>query len=154
MHNQIEYLGHIILVEGIKTYPSKLEAIVVWPKPQTIKALRGLLGLTRYYRIFVRNYGVISKPLTNMFKMNSFLWSKEAEATFEALETTLCTTLVLSLSDFQKEYVIEANANHKGMRAVLMQNGKPMAFHSKEFGNKHLGLSIYVNEYLSIINVV
>ncbi|XP_019184593.1 PREDICTED: uncharacterized protein LOC109179543 [Ipomoea nil] len=151
---EVEYLGHIIFEKGLHTDPTKLSAVASWPRPANLKELRGFLGLTGYYRRFIRSYGILSRPLTNMLKKDAFQWCEESETAFETLKQTLCSAPVLTLPDFDKEFVVEADSCYKGMGAVLMQEGKPIAYFSKGFGAKHLGLSIYEKECLSIINAV
>lgn len=63
-----------------------------WPVPAFAKELRSFLGLARYYRKFVRNFGIISKPLTNLLKKHTlFIWSSDHDAAFAALKKPLCT---------------------------------------------------------------
>jgi len=70
---EVEYLGHIVSHEGVKVDPSKIKAIKEWKIPTSIKHLRGFLGLTRYYRKFVKNYGRIESPLTTLLRKMHFL---------------------------------------------------------------------------------
>ncbi|KAF5442968.1 hypothetical protein F2P56_035573 [Juglans regia] len=83
---KIEYLWHLISYKGVNVDSRKVEAIVAWPKPKTITELKGFLGLTGYYRKFVKDYASIARPLTKMLKKNNFIWSEEEEKAFEALK--------------------------------------------------------------------
>jgi len=71
--------------------------------------LRGFLGLAGYYRRFIKGYGVISKPLTDLLKDN-FSWSSQASEAFQALKTTLTTAIVLILPHYGQLFVVETDA--------------------------------------------
>jgi hypothetical protein len=100
---QLEYLGHVIGVQGVATDPSKIQAVKDWPTPTSVKQLRSFLGLAGYYRRFIRQYGVISRPLSDLLKKNIlFQWTSVQQQAFEALKQALISATVLSLPDFSK----------------------------------------------------
>lgn len=67
----VQYLGHVISAQGVSVDPDKVQCVLDWPKPKILKALRGFLGLCGYYRRFVRHFGPIAKPLTDMLKSDN-----------------------------------------------------------------------------------
>jgi hypothetical protein len=147
---QISYLGHIISEKGVGTDPDKVAVVASWPTPSSAKELRSFLGLAGYYRKFVRNFGIISKPLTDLLKKNVlFIWTPAHEESFQTLKIALSTSPVLVLPDFNKVFCVETDASGLGVGAVLMQSGQPLAFISKALGPKSLGLSAYEKEYLA-----
>lgn len=149
---QLTYLGHVISKQGVATDPKNIEAVKSWPSPTNVKEVRGFLGLAGYYRKFVRNFGLISRPLTDLLKKHSvFLWTNEKEEAFQSLKTALITAPVLALPDFRKTFEIETDALDKGISAVLMQEGHPIAYLSKSLGPRTQGLSTYEKESLAII---
>jgi len=151
----LEYLGHIISAAGVATDPTKIQAVKEWPVPTDLKQLRGFLGLSGYYRKFIKNYGIISRPLTELLKKNTvFLWTPSHQESFDTLKAALTSAPVLALPDFTKPFTIETDASAVGMGAVLMQNSHPVAYLSKALGVKAQALSTYEKECLALIMAI
>ncbi|GJV55960.1 retrotransposon-related protein [Tanacetum coccineum] len=148
---QVEYLGHVISDLGVATDPSKIQAMENWPVPTNVKQLRGFLGLTGYYRRFIKNYASISRPLTLLLKKNGFKWNKEAHSAFEQLKQAMISALVLALPNFEKEFIVETDASGVGIGALLIQEGHPIAYLSKTLSAKHQLMSTYEKEFLAVI---
>jgi hypothetical protein len=152
--SKVEYLGHLVGKDDVRVDPKKIESMQEWTHPKTLKIFRGFMGLTGYYRKFVKNYGKIVAPLTTLLKNNSFTWTPIAAQAFQTLKMAMCTTPVLVLPNFTKTFFLECDASGKGIGDVLMKKGRPLAFTSKQLSGINMGKSIYEKEMLAILYVV
>jgi hypothetical protein len=152
---KLEFLGHVVSAQGISTDPRKVEVIQNWPIPRCVKDVRSFLGMAGYYRKFVAQFGIISKPLTALLKKNNlFVWTDQTNQSFMALKEALARAPVLALPNFTKTFTVETDASGGGIGAVLQQDGHPIAYISRALGPKNLGLSTYEKECLAILFAV
>jgi hypothetical protein len=129
-------------------------AMEKWPLPASATELRGFLGLTGYYRKFIKHYGLISKPLTQLLMKKGFEWMEEATEAFTTLKKAMMQTPVLALPNFSLPFTVETDACDSGVGAVLMQQGHPIAYMSKALGIMNRKLFVYEKEFLAVIMVV
>jgi hypothetical protein len=152
---QLVYLGHVISAEGVSTDPKNITAVMKWERPCNVKQVRGFLGLAGYYHKFVRNFGQISQPLTELLKKDRvFQWTAQTEAAFRTLQQALVSAPVLAIPDFTKPFVIETDASDGEVGAILSQDGHPISYLSRALGPKNQGLSAYEKEFLAILLAV
>lgn len=145
----IEYLWHSISSKGVSTEQSKILAVKQWPVPKNVKELRGFLGLTEYYKKFIKHYGLISRHLTDLLKKGvPFVWTSQAQAAFNQLKHALIHAPVLDIPDFSKQFILETDASDVGFGAVFIQDSHPIAYLSKAVCPKNQALSTYEKEYI------
>lgn len=58
----------MISEERVEMDPRKVSAIVQWSTSRSVKAMRGILGITGYYRRFIKGYGQMAQSLTGLLK--------------------------------------------------------------------------------------
>ena len=116
--------------------------------------MRWFLRLTSYYREFIKGYGSIAQPLIELLKNNGFQWYKAAHKAFDALKSTIVTTPVLALPNFNLEFTIKADASNSGIETILSQGGRPVVYFSKALSPTHQLLSVYEKDMLAILIAV
>ena len=109
---KVEYLGFIISKDGVSTDPAKIEAVKNWPSPKNVREVRGFLGFTGWYRIFILGYARIASPITSSLKKNKvFSWSQAAEEAFILLKEALISDPILALPDFSKPFLVTTDTS-------------------------------------------
>ena len=129
---EVSFLGRIILEEGIRVDPKKIEVIIEWKPSRNVTKVRSFLGLADYYRRFVKGFSMIAAPMTRLLQKNvRFKWSEKCQASFEKLKAFLTEALVLTQLTYGKEYVIFSDASLNGLGCVLIKEGKVVAYASR-----------------------
>ncbi|MCG8112564.1 MAG: RNase H-like domain-containing protein, partial [Candidatus Thiodiazotropha taylori] len=116
------FLGHIISDEGVGTDPEKVRAVKEWPVPVSQTEIRSFLGLCGYYRRLIKGYSEIAKPLHTLTeKGREFVWTDTCQNAFERLKEHLVNAPILVYPDFMKEFILDTDASHNSIGAVLTQ---------------------------------
>ena len=130
---EVAFLGHVVSEEGVKVDPQKIQAIMDWPIPKNPKEVRSFLGLAGYYRKFVADFAKIARPLTQLLhKDTKYEWTEECQTSFDELKKRLTSSPVLALPQGTEGFEIFSDASKQGLGCVLMQNGRVIAYASRQ----------------------
>jgi transposase InsO family protein len=134
MQKQVEYLGHIVSAQGIKTDSKKVEKVKTWPVPKTVKEVKSFLGFCGYYRRFIKNFAEIARPLEALCAHGdqsegkrkktvdiSGKWQEQHDISFIELKNALTNTPVLAFPNNNDMFVLDTDASNTGIGAVLSQ---------------------------------
>ncbi|CAA0811205.1 Uncharacterized mitochondrial protein AtMg00860, partial [Striga hermonthica] len=131
--DRVAFLGHIVTARGIEVDPNKIEVVSKWDTPRSAADVRSFLGLAGYYRRFIEGFSKIAHLQTNLTKKAvRFDWSQKCEESFQKLKRRLTTAPVLSIPDPTLEFTIYSDASKMGLGCVLMQQGRVVAYASRQ----------------------
>jgi hypothetical protein len=153
---EVEYLGFDVGADGVKPCMSKVRAILDWPTPESVTDVRSFLGLTSFYRKFIRSFSEVAATLTNLTKKNkSWVWTDLEDTAFNRLKKAMVTAPVLQLSDFEREFTVTTDASEVSVGAILQQDFgsglQPICYESKKLNPAETRYSAYERELLGII---
>ena len=138
-HQELEYLGHVVSHNGLKTNSRLIAAVQEFPIPQTVHDVRRFLGLASYYRRFIANFSRIARPLHQLTHKGAlFLWSQECSRAFKELKKMLTSAPVLAYPDFKKDFALETDASVQGIGAVLSQRQDDQRLHPIAYASRAL----------------
>uniref|UniRef100_A0A2N9IGG3 Reverse transcriptase domain-containing protein n=1 Tax=Fagus sylvatica TaxID=28930 RepID=A0A2N9IGG3_FAGSY len=119
-------LGHIVSSQGIEVDKSKIELISKLPTPKTVKDIRSFLGHAGFYRRFIKDFSVISRPLCNLLSKDTpFEWTEACQEAFEKLKGTLTSAPIMQPPDWSLPFEIMCDASDYAVGAVLGQRQIP-----------------------------
>ena len=153
----VKFLGRIVSKDGIATDPEKTEAVQSWPVPETLKQVRGFLGLAGYYRQYVKDFSGKAAPLTDMLRGNKpkFYWNAACQQAFERLKESLVTPPVLGFPTDTGHYILDTDASGESISAVLsqIQDGREVviAYSSNSLGKSQRNYCATHRELLAIV---
>ena len=157
LQREVKFLGHIVNEKGIKTDPSKIEAVQNFERPKCVKQLRGFLGLCNYYRKFIKDYSKVAGCLESLCGRNKekLVWTEECDNAFKNLKLALTKTPILAYPDVNKEFYLDTDASFDTIGAVLSQkdsygNERVIEYASHKMSKHELGYCITRKELLAI----
>jgi hypothetical protein len=152
---KVFFLGHVVSNGGISVDPSKVRDVLNNKPPTNVSEIHIFLGLAGYYQRFIEGFSKLAKPMIALLEKNAkFIWSKKCQINFEELKKRLTTTPVLILPDLSKSFSIYCDASRFGLGCVLMQEGRVVAYASRQLRKHELNYPTHNLELAAVVHAL
>lgn len=150
--NEVNFLGHVISEKGISVDPNKVIAVQAWKRPTNVTEVRSFMGMSGYYRRFIKDFAKISIPLTRLTRKNQvFAWTEECEKAFGRLKEALIQAPILKVPEGNENLVIYTDASGQGLGEVLMQQHQVIAYASRQLKPSEVRYATHDLELAAIV---
>ena len=149
---EISFLGHKITSNGLMADPTKVEAILKMEPPTDVKGIQRLGGMVNYLGKFLPHLSDVMEPLRKLTHHDvEWEWTDVHDKAFYNVKKLICEAPVLQYYDPNMDLTIQCDASQKGLGAVLMQCGKPIAYASRALTDTETRYAQIEKEALSIV---
>lgn len=168
---EVNYLGYVVGVDGVRMDESRIHTIRDWPEPKTITELQAFLGFCGFFRRFVHQYSSITAPMTDLLKGSQkpkvLKWSTSAQQAFHRLKEVFMNPPVLAHFDPRKEIQLITDCSGFGMAGILLQppdtsedpasserakrTWRPVAYYSRKLNQAEQRYPTHDAELLAIV---
>ncbi|WVZ75738.1 LOW QUALITY PROTEIN: hypothetical protein U9M48_023771 [Paspalum notatum var. saurae] len=133
---EVSFLGHILSEKGVAVDPSKVEDVLNWKQPETVTETQSFLSLAGYYRRFIKDFSKTAKPMTSLTKKNAkYVW-------------------MLAQPDVTKLFDVYCDASGNGLGCVLMQEGRVIAYASRQLRKHEVNYPTHDLELAAIVHAL
>ena len=128
---EVRFLGHVVSALGVSMDPEKVEAMMSSERPKSVFEIRSFLGLAGYYRRFIEDLSRLEALMTKLTQKEvTFEWNDRCEKAFQELKRRLTSAPSLIIPERGQRYTVYCDASKVGLRCVLMQSGRVIAYGS------------------------
>ena len=161
---EFDYLGYLLMINGIKLQSEKVKAISEMKLPKNQKGMREFLGMVSYYWKFINRFADAARPMTKLTRKGvKFEWTDECQLRFDYLKTCLTDALILKYPDPSKRYVVFTDTSDQATATILTQENTgedgetkemPIAYLSTQSSDTHFKWSTVIKEGYAIYYAV
>ena len=143
---EVSYVGQLFTADGLKPDPEKVKAIKKMPAPTDKDGILRFLGTVNYLDKFIEHKADLQAPRND----TAFVWETPQQQAFDKLKSVIISGPVLPYFDNTNETVLNVDASGVGLGAVIIQDGKPVAFGSKTLSPAEIRYANIERELLAI----
>lgn len=150
--SEVQYLGHIVSKDGLRPDPVKIEAIADMPNPEDKTGIQRVLGCLNFLRSYIPNMSALTEPLRKLLKDDVlWTWGPEQQEAMAAIKRLFTSEPILQYFDVNKETHLQVDASQSGLGAVLLQDGRPIAYGSRSLTETECHYPQIDKELLAIV---
>ena len=148
----VKFAGYILSSEGHRADPEKIRVIDEMTQPQNVTELRRFCGMVNYLAKYVQHLSSLMEPIHQLTRKDTaWEWTPEHERAFVQIKKALITSPTLAFFSNEKATTLQCDASQYGLGAVVLQDGKPVAYASRALTSTEQNYAQIEKELLAVL---